>query len=581
MTCCPDCGNGLYVRKTVERKVITMHIGQFEAKETVLYCPACSCGPIHSEELASLVPSGANFGYDIMVHVGIARFQHHRSEEEIVAELMEHNVNMSTGEVRNLSVRFASFLGIAHREAGPAIADHLALNGGYIIHLDSTSRINSRKLMSGIDEVSGLVLLNIRLTSETAENIIGFLRELIQAYGKPLAIASDMAASIRKAISDMPELNGIPHFICHFHFLRDAGKDLLQEDYRDFEKRLESHGVVKVLGDFRKSMEEQLSHCNEAIEAFMTSLSEDGSDSLSLLEIPVTVALLADSALYSRRQSNGLGFPFDRPAISFYEHLLRINSAMNALSSRNNLDSTEERLLTRISRPLTDIAKDRTLASMAKKLRSRGAVFEELRTAMQFAPEDTDAGLNYPGAGQDVDITRMESAVKIIRDGLDTSVPELLKLQEQIDRHWHGLFHAPIVTTDSCGDQRVIYPHRTNNILEQFFRSLNHGERKKTGIELSTSRFDAIPLDSLLAQNLKNPAYRAILLDGATDLAERFSRIDVETVRAELEEAKRGKSVYVSPRKTKKVLGAPTTPLEIAVSELSSQIKLIRLDAMM
>jgi len=547
-----------------------MHIGRFQVRETVLHCKACSSGPVHSEELAALVAPRANFGYDVVVYCGIARFQRHCSEEEVVRELAKHNVSISASEVRNLAGRFAAYLAIAHAQAGPAVAAHLAINGGYILHLDSTSRLNSRKIMTGIDEISGLILLNIRLTSETAQNVSDFLRAIIRSYGVPLAVASDMAASIRSAVTSMDELTGIPHFICHFHFLRDAGKDLFQEEYRDFEKRLESHGATKVLKEFRRSMESQLIDDRELIDTFINSLRADAP--VPQLDASRTAALLAESVLCSKRQTGGYGFPFDRPALTYYEHLLRIARAFDALRSRPGLSRKETRLINRLTAPLERIKDDELLVDMAQDLRNRASTFDELRAALRIAPADVPAGLNHPGADSTADITAIERDVKALRDNLDTSRPEMLKLQEQIDRHWHGLFHPPIVVTDSEGNEHTIYPQRTNNILEQFFRAQNHAQRRRTGVELSAARFDAIPIDSLLACNLNNPTYKAIILDGAADLPERFSRIDPAQVRLHIQQTNQERTTFASPRRARKTLTAPETPNQIAIHELENQI---------
>ena len=576
LNCCPDCGGALQVQKTCRRQVVTMHVGHFVARETVLHCPACSKGPIHSEELTSLVAPGANFGHDVMVHVGTARFLNYRSEEEIVAELMNHNVRLSISEVRNLSQRFAACLGIAHKQTGPAIAAHLASNGGYILHLDSTSRLNSRKIMSGIDEVSGLVLLNVRLSSETAADVAAFLRAVIADYGVPLAVASDMAASIRSAIGEVKELDGVPHFICHFHFLRDAGKDLLQDEYRQFEKRLESHGTQGVLNDLRRSAESQLGDQSEMIDVFIDVIADNSGAAPPRLDASTVAVLLAESALQSKRQTDGYGFPFERPAITYYEHLLRIGKAVEALASRDDLTTKEERLLGRIIVPLKAVARDRKLAKMADDLHRRAGVFDELRELMHLAPAGAGEGLKRAGAGQDVSITNMEATVRSFRYALDTDKFEMLKLQEQLDRHWLGLFHAPIAVTDPLGEECTIHPQRTNNLLEHFFRKLTHAERKKTGVELSAPRFDSIPVDSLFACNLNDPTYRTLLLDEAEDLAERFSRLDPQQIRRRIEEGRKSGSPFASPRKAGKTLATPWAPLRIAVQELTQQIEILQ-----
>jgi hypothetical protein len=58
------------VLKTRKRRVVTMDIGPFDAKETVLQG---SDGRVyHSRQLRALTPYRATFGYDVLVHVGFS-----------------------------------------------------------------------------------------------------------------------------------------------------------------------------------------------------------------------------------------------------------------------------------------------------------------------------------------------------------------------------------------------------------------------------------------------------------------------------------------------------------------------------
>ncbi len=196
-------------------------------------------------ELAQLVPEGGNFGYDVIVFAGRSLFVEHRTALETVAALANLNVTISESAVRELAARFVAYLSVAHLEAAPALSNLFELNGGYILHLDSTSRKHSRKLLSGIDELTGLVLLNVKLCTETADDVAEFLRQIVARYGRPLAVACDMAAAIRSALRDV--LSGVPVYICHFHFLRDAGNDLLKDEYRCFVNRFDGHQISKKL----------------------------------------------------------------------------------------------------------------------------------------------------------------------------------------------------------------------------------------------------------------------------------------------------------------------------------------------
>jgi len=94
------------VLKTREKKVVTMDIGAFRAKETVMQSQEdrkiYTC---HS--LKSLAPHRCTFGYDVIVYVGYALFVHCRSEKDIVNELAtktsQFPIEKSAFSARNLS----------------------------------------------------------------------------------------------------------------------------------------------------------------------------------------------------------------------------------------------------------------------------------------------------------------------------------------------------------------------------------------------------------------------------------------------------------------------------------------------
>ena len=124
----------------------------------------------------------------------------------------------------------------------------------------------------------------------------------------------------------------------------------------------------------------------------------------------------------------------------------------------------------------------------------------------------------------------------------------------QIDKYWDKLFADPILV-DTPNGKVTIYPQRTNNIMERFFRDFKRGDRKKTG-NLSINRtLQAMLADTPLARNLKNGEYVKILLDGCQSLEERFSRIESQEVRDELAKAKN--SPEKIPAKIKKLIAQP------------------------
>ena len=136
------------------------------------------------------MPSGCNFGYDILVHVGRALFLRHRRSREISDELAAQNVRISPSEVEYLAKKFVVYLAIAHRQAAPTIKQAMRTNGGYILHLDATCGGKEPLLMSSLDSISQIVLGIVKLPSARttamamASRLIGLMSSSRKDYAR-------------------------------------------------------------------------------------------------------------------------------------------------------------------------------------------------------------------------------------------------------------------------------------------------------------------------------------------------------------------------------------------------------------
>ncbi len=231
------------MQKTREKKVWRI-TGPIIAHETVKKCPACGV-VFPSDSLRQLVPVGSRVAYDVMVFVGKSMYQRHKTTEEIRAELATRNVHLCASEIDYLGRKFILYLASAHRQTIPRIREGMTLKGGYILHLDAPHAGDAPALMTGLDGLSKIVLANIKIPTEHSDHIIPFLEDIKDAYGTPRACVHDMGNGICKAIKDVfPE---VPDYICHFHFLRDIGKDILEPAYGKLRNRLKSHSITKKL----------------------------------------------------------------------------------------------------------------------------------------------------------------------------------------------------------------------------------------------------------------------------------------------------------------------------------------------
>jgi len=556
---CSDCGGDLNVQKTRTRSISTLHVGRFRAQEVFLTCKSCSHTE-RSEELCALVPPGANFGYDVMVYAGKALFLRHRNEEEVVAELAQQNVQISPREVSLLSMRFVVHLALAHQRRAPDITKDMQTRGGYICHLDATCEGGDPLLMSSIDSLSEIVLGNVKLPAEDEQHIVPFLRCIKEAYGIPLALVHDMGKGILKAVATVfPE---VPDFICHFHFLRDIGKDFLGTEYDTIRKRLSKHGISAKLRYRAKQLKAELDRHPELIEVLESGIENALLPAETRQFMPVlNVYALIQWTLRGKSEGHGYGFPFDRPHLAFAKRIHRLHSEVEKLKTiQLRGERKDNKPYFKVYLDLEKIIKDRTLWETVSVSEEKITVFEELRKAMRIAPTSGRHGLN--DEGQKGNIRTIEKRVKTFRAWLTRrkDYPQnsaAQKMIAQIDKYWEKLFADPL-TVETPAGPILIQPQRTNNILEQFFRSLKRANRRRTGNASSSRMLRTILAETPLARNLENPSYMMILLNGKASLEEVFAEVDIDTFRDAFREAQNVPEKI--PSKLKPFIAMPDFP---------------------
>lgn len=197
----------------------------------------------------------------------------------------------------------------------------------------------------------------------------------------------------------------------------------------------------------------------------------------------------------------------------------------------HNTDKIEKQSLIKLARIVSDIINDTLFQQRVQELHWRCQVFDSLRKAMRIALPDGRNGLNDDGTGEA--ISTICASVQRFRSKLDNnakwSADKLCcKMAKQIDKWSEKLFADPI-EVDTPRGTVIIYPQRTNNILEQFFRGIPRGQRRKTGNNSIRPMLQTMLADTPLVKNLDNDEYMQILLDGKANLEELFADSELTT----------------------------------------------------
>jgi hypothetical protein len=501
-------------------------IGPFIAHETLAQCPACS-RTFHSDTLLRLIASRSNVAYDVLVFVGQALFRRHRCSKEVRAELIARNVRLSLSEIDYLGRKFVTLLALAHQRAKPRIRRAMEIAGGYVLHLDAMHEGDAPALMTGMDSLTEIVLANVKVPSEHADHIVPFLQKLKTDYGTPAACVHDMGGGILKAVAQV--FPDVRDFICHFHFLRDIGKDLLEPAYAKLRSRLRSHATSTRLHALVRETRQCLVELGSRCATLAKTITGAGpTEDTRLMPAAATYSLTL-WALHGKHSGDGYGFPFDRPLLDFAERLLTLYRRLPELLDLLLTDEKphEGQAIFKLACEVSYVGGDRSLCRAVEELRWRASVFDRLRKAMRIAPVDGAHGLNDEGTAEAM--TTIRQSVESFRKELDTDPklavdPLCIKMAEQIDRYRDKLFADPI-TVDTPNGLVTIYPQRTNNILERFFRDQRHSHRRKTGNDSMGRALQAMLADTPLVKNLGNPEYMKILLDGKKNLEELFAEL--------------------------------------------------------
>jgi hypothetical protein len=531
---CPICGFTPHVQKTDTKTVATMDIGAFFAKQTVHYCPN-GHGTFRSEQLRSLVPKGGTFGFDVIIEVGFALFVHCRNNQEVMVELAAKNVNISEREISYLGRKFIIYLALAHRQSQPILRDFLTNRGGYILHVDGTCEGDSPNLFCGLDGLSELVLDSVKISSEKKDKLVPFFCGIKEQYGEPRALVHDMGKGIVNAVEEV--FPDTPDFICHFHFLRDIGKDLLGDEYSAFQKRLRRLKVRPILRRQAKYLEQKIDPACQDIDKIIEGLQSASLQANRFEHVPMIMAYALIHWIFDYpSQSSGYGFPFDRAHLDFYQRIQKVHRLLEQIMNISLRDfGKASRPFFQLYKASTKAIEDKRLNSLAKNLQAKAKVFDKLRCAMRIALPDGRHGINDDG--DFTDMKSIEEKVSAFKKWLLENKHRkktYANMIAQIDKYWEKLFADPIPVVTPHGVQNV-QPQRTNNILERFFRGEKRRGRKKNGMASLNKVLKAALADTPLVQNLKNDKYMEIILNGCSNLAERFSQIEAYQVQQEME----------------------------------------------
>jgi hypothetical protein len=519
--------------------VLSVAYGKFMAIECYGYCPShLEAAFVRSAALQRIVPPGANIAYDVVVHIGLARFLQCRQCEEISIELSHHyGLEVPPSTVSYLAHKFVAYFQVVHQESVDLLRRDMRNRGGYILHVDGTCEEASRVLLVCLDSLSGQVLESRKIASENSDDVRSVLKDVRRDWGIPLAVVHDLRKALIIAGGDV--FPGTPQFICHYHLAADVGKDILSSHvdklrhlFRRSKVRPKLRALVRSLKDFAAS-EESSDH---AITPVLALRSKARLQEYCTPEMAKgAVHALASWILAFHRTGDGYGFPFDLPYLILYQRILDVHQVLsragNSWPKRNRGPLGPFNRLRNILKPVATDEYAAEFGEIVRQIRRDGKVFDCFRAALRTCPKGGKQRRNDSGAPITLTRKRHEASLRKLRASLQRQVrlrgPSARAAKivvDHLDKYWNYLFGHVL----RQGSRKTITVPRTNNVEERLFRLVKRQCRRLHGRGHLSHDINAMLPGVPLVQNLRNQSYCETVYGGheAVNIAARFSAVN-------------------------------------------------------
>ena len=413
-----------------------------------------------------LTPSKSKYGFDIIANIGKLRFLEHDQIDEIFDSFKNRGVHIPKRSIENLCLTFLFYLVAVHLENLPKLAMLIENQRGYLIHIDTTNTKGSPQLLLIKDNWSGIRLLAASIPTDAADYVKPHLETLRMQFGNPVAAIRDMGDGIEIALNEV--FPGVYVITCHYHFLRAVGQRLFNSIYFNFQRRVDRTGIKKNLRKLQKRFKKR-------------KATEERDDALSFIKYIFAY----------KEDGNGLGYPFSLPATDFYRRCEEVRPKVRKRILARAKDNVSSPCLSQLENTLNLLkpppAVRGRIHSEYLKLDGRWTWFEKIRKALRYrnglVPLNTKGFLSNKEleTGRKM-IDKLQKVIDVFVKQGDCGKDRYLKrtlrgICELIAERKDELF-VPNVVVNINGKKRVKKLPRTNNPIEQDFRSLRrHGRR--------------------------------------------------------------------------------------------------------
>ena len=235
--------------------------------------------PTRPEEEGGWALPHGEFGLDVIALVGTLRYQQQHSIPQIHEELLRRGLQVAQRTVTDQLYRYEELLAL-HLADSQRLQERLKEHKQVILALDGLQPdVGHEVLWMLRDCCSGEVLVARSLLGATENDLAPLLEEAASLCRKleiPIVgVITDGQRSIRNAVART--LPGVPHQLCHFHYLREAAKPIADAD-RHAKKELKKQ--VRGVRPLERALEGRTDEEAETVRGYClavrSALTDDG-----------------------------------------------------------------------------------------------------------------------------------------------------------------------------------------------------------------------------------------------------------------------------------------------------------------
>src|SRR5229473_2109628 len=240
LTHCLECQSKLQRCVTISDRMIITLKQVIRLVHCGYRCPHPECSGrktlYRSTEADALALAGFTFGLDIVLLVGQQRLREHQTVDEIHQSLSEQlaplEQTISRREILFLFEAYTALLRagteVTHDESWK---EQVRKNKGIVLSLDGIQPDKGNETIYVVrDVLTGRMLTADNVTESTKERLKQLLAPVVALKLPVIGVISDAQPTELQAVADL--WPGVPHQICQFHALREAGRLIYNADHR-------------------------------------------------------------------------------------------------------------------------------------------------------------------------------------------------------------------------------------------------------------------------------------------------------------------------------------------------------------